>query len=117
MEDEYVRQTALAILRNPHRRFVLAHLNGQAGPLSTQQLAQSIIDWETDGSKTTPNGQDVEEVAIRLHHEHLPALTEAGVIDYDWEQHEVTEWRHPNLGEEWLTSFPIEDLSSTVRGV
>jgi hypothetical protein len=115
MYDEYVRRAALDILRNPHRRFVLSHLNGQEAPLTTRRLAQAIVDWESTSGEATPTGQTVEEVMVRLHHEHLPRLADSGVLTYDWERREISDWRHPNLGEEWLSSFPVERLYEVVR--
>lgn len=115
MNEEYVRQVALDIMRNPHRRFVLSHLNGQEAPLTTRGLARAIVDWEAAGGETTPTGQTVEEVTISLHHQHLPRLAEAGVLRYDWQRQEITDWRHPNLGTEWLSRFPVERLYEVVQ--
>ena len=114
MGDEYVRQAIIDLLRHPHRRFLLSHLNGQSGPLTTRQLAQVVVDWETAGGAETPEGTTVEQVAVQLHHEHLPRLAAAGVIDYDWERLEVSAWRHPNLGPTWLSGFPVEELYEVV---
>lgn len=120
MVDDYVRQVALDILRNPHRRYILSHLNGQQHPLTTRRLAEAIVEWETsagdaDGAETTPSGQDVDEVMVRLHHEHLPYLAENGVLSYDWERREISDWRHPNLGDEWVSAFPVSQLYEVIE--
>lgn len=115
MSDAYVERVTLDILRNPQRRFVLAHLNGQDAPLTTRRLVEAITDWESAGGETTPSGTTADEVMVRLHHEHLPRLDDAGVLDYDWERREIRDWRHPNLGEKWLSSFPVGDLYEIVE--
>jgi hypothetical protein len=113
MADDHVRKVAVEILRNPHRRYVLSHLNGQQEPLTVRRLARAVVErGATDG--TTPGGQGVEEVMVRLHHEHLPYLAEKGVLTYDWRRQEISDWRHPNLGDEWVSSFPVARLSKVI---
>lgn len=112
---DYVRRVALDILRNPHRRFILSHLNGQQKPLTVCRLAEAVVEWETAEGESTPDEQSVDEVMVRLHHEHLPYLDERGVLTYDWRRREISDWRHPNLGEEWVSSFPVTQLYEVVR--
>ncbi len=120
MTDDDVRRIAVEILRNPHRRYVLSHLNGQQKPLTVRRLAEAILEREaaagTHGADaTTPGDRDVEEVMVRLHHEHLPYLDANGVLTYDWRRREISDWRHPNLGDEWVSSFPIARLYEVIR--
>ncbi|WP_142861247.1 DUF7344 domain-containing protein [Salinigranum halophilum] len=118
MADDHVRRAAADVLRNPHRRYILAHLNGQQKPLTVRRLAEAIVEWErasTADTDTTPDGQSVDEVMVRLHHEHLPYLAQQGVLSYDWRHREIADWRHPNLGEEWVSSFPVERLYEVVE--
>ncbi len=119
MADDHVRRVAVGILRSPHRRYVLSHLNGQQEALTVRRLAEAVVARDAaagdDGRETTPDERDVEAVMARLHHHHLPYLDASGVLTYDWQCREITDWRHPNLGEEWVSSFPVARLSEAIR--
>lgn len=112
--SEWGERTAAIILAHRHRRFLLSHLNGQDGALTVEGLATDLLAWErrqTDGDAT-----DTEHHAlcVQLHHEHLPRLDDAGVLSYDWEQQLVTEWRHPNLGDEWFEDVALGELIGVI---
>lgn len=62
-------------LADDHRRELLAYLR-DASEASVEELA-SIIDGQADGVR---RGDDL---AVRLHHVHLPKLADADLVEYD----------------------------------
>ena len=74
--------TALQIVANRRRRILLTHLreNGGGGvPLRelTEQIAQE------ESAALSPFDADNDRIAIELHHDHLPKLSDAGILTYD----------------------------------
>lgn len=112
--DEY-RHAAHQILTHPLRRFVLSYLNGQQGHVTLGRLVDDYVAHLREQRADT--GVDTERLQVRFHHVHLPHLSEAGLIDYDPDELRITEWRHPNLHEQWLTDTPVEPLAETLVSV
>lgn len=77
-------QTALELLRHEHRRAVVAILS-ETSPLSrpelTVRLAARVVDGET--TSRLPDEDTRRRLRLGLHHNHLPKLSEAGVVEYD----------------------------------
>lgn len=107
--DEY-RTTAYQILNHPVRRFVLSYLNGQGEDVTLDQLAS---DYATHAREQAED-VDVKRLQSGLHHVHLPYLVDAGLIEYDHETYRITEWRHPDLHDRWLTEPLVEPLAETI---
>lgn len=74
--------TVFRLLRDPRRRYVAALLSERDGPVALTDLAEAVADWETDSDESSPR---TDAVALDLHHRHLPALADAGVVAYDVE--------------------------------
>lgn len=74
------RDTGIALLANDRRRIVLAVLESSNDPLARTDLAREVTARESDGDPTT---EPVDAVAAELHHVHLPALEQAGLVEYD----------------------------------
>ncbi|WP_251341256.1 DUF7344 domain-containing protein [Haloplanus halophilus] len=69
-------ERAFAVLRHPRRIDVLHVLQRADRPLSVDVLARSL---------------DGEDVAVSLHHTHLPHLDDAGIVEYDPADRELTD--------------------------
>lgn len=66
--------TLLRILADSERRRILASLrSASAESVALEELTQLASD----------TGDDLEHTRIRLHHNHLPALEDAGLLTYD----------------------------------
>lgn len=63
---------------NAGRRATAAVLLGATGPTTRSDLAETLADSEAETLSESP-----EEVAVTLHHFHLPKLAEVGLIEYD----------------------------------
>lgn len=65
----------LTRLADWRRRAVLRHLAAcdDDGPVVIETVAAAVA----------PDGADEDRLRIRLHHRHLPALDDAGLVEYD----------------------------------
>lgn len=70
------------LVSNPRRRAALYHLrNADRDPVWTTNLAAELARLEADADE---NLDDVaEEIPLSLRHNHLPKLSEAGLVDVD----------------------------------
>lgn len=73
-----MRYRAVAVDRRRAACDVLAECD--EGTLSLEALAEAVARRETDVSEA---GDGERQVAITLHHLHLPLLASAGVLEYD----------------------------------
>lgn len=89
-------EEVLSLLADPQRRRVLSYLRDCDGAAaSVTELAAAVAAERStagrssaDGGTTVrptvdSDGTAVERVATQLHHNHLPRLYRAGVVDYD----------------------------------
>ena len=83
----YAGTTALStsdrhrLLAAERRRLALDYLADRTGPVDVEELAGTIAAHESDQNIA---GEDtVQQVAVSLHHVHLPKMAELGVIDYE----------------------------------
>lgn len=102
------RKRAHELLRSSRRRFVLGYLLGEDQPLSVEELVEAVTDWEFGEDATERNREDV---AISLHHAHLPRMADLGVVEYDRETGTVEERDDPLLEAEWLDPTEAEGLA------
>lgn len=72
----------LRTLRTPQRRAVLDTL-AETDELDRRDLARRLVAREEDVAASDAPEQDVLDAAVQLHHVHLPALANAGLIDYE----------------------------------
>ena len=72
------RHRLLAVER---RRVLVDVLADHRSPISLAELAKAVAGRETDGRDI--DAGTVERITIALHHQHLPLMAEAGVVDYD----------------------------------
>ncbi len=74
-------ETLVPLAADRRRRQALHHLRHET---NGQTTIDDLIDALSD-SESGPHDQQIdrEELAIQLHHVHLPKLTEVGVVDFD----------------------------------
>ncbi len=81
------------------------HVNASSSPSSETRahrcprtaLAREVIRRES--GETDPTQAAVDETAIALHHKQLPTLSDAAIIDYDFETGQATYTSHPAVEE------------------
>jgi|SRR6056297_3331850 len=69
------------LLSSERRRRILAFLTDLSRSISCEELARKLAIAET--GTTDPAEATVREITISLHHSHLPALDDLGIVDYD----------------------------------
>jgi hypothetical protein len=75
------------LLAPDRRRLVLDVLQRQGPAMDLSDLAEAVATHEADDGEPSPRA--VEDVAISLHHNHLPALAHGEVVDYRPESNRV----------------------------
>lgn len=74
--EQHAIDAVFDALADGHRRKLLAHLR-DASEASVEELA-SVIDGQADGVRRGDH-----DLAVRLHHVHLPKLADADLVEYD----------------------------------
>lgn len=67
----------LELLSDQRRRYVLYYLREQGSPVSIDELADQVTMWESD------HAADRGQLLADLHHNQLPRLDDAGVVNFD----------------------------------
>jgi len=84
-EDDYHRLMAVR-----RRRTTLEALAELSFPIDLDDIAAAVVKREmdrADGDETS-----VDQIAMKLHHIHLPKMDSLGVIDYDQDTNRVVSW-------------------------
>lgn len=76
------RDAVLSLLTDSRRRQVLYCLRSNERT-DLDSIALQIAAWERDETIASVEGDAVDAVKLSLHHNHLPKLAEAGVVEYD----------------------------------
>lgn len=71
--------TVFELLSNERRRYALYYLKQENRPVSVDELAETIAEWESDSGE----GDPMEHVEIELAHIHLPKATEVDFVEYN----------------------------------
>lgn len=85
----------LAALADTRQCAVLTAVAAADGPMDRQALAGEIADRLSDD-------YSVDEAELDLHHSHLPALEDAGLVTYDAAAETVSYDGHPVVNQAWL---------------
>ncbi|QCJ47700.1 MULTISPECIES: DUF7344 domain-containing protein [Haloprofundus] len=76
----------LDALTSPRRRHLIHALSAQPGPVAVGELAEEIHRREAEAGETT----HPDQIAISLHHLHLPKLAAREFLEYNPSRKEVT---------------------------
>lgn len=69
------------LLASERRRVLLDVIEDRSIPVDVETLAAAVGEVEFGDGDLPP--EQIERISITLHHNHLPRLAEAGVLDYD----------------------------------
>lgn len=77
--------TVFEILSDNHRRHILCYLHSLSDKVADfDELVEVIVSEDIDTEAVEKTDPDTHQhIAIALHHNHLPKLTDVGLIDYD----------------------------------
>lgn len=74
------------LLYRERRRYALYYLKEAGRPVSVDELAEEIAEWESGPSSNTEEHGEFEDVVLTLEHQHLPRAAEAAFIEYEPEE-------------------------------
>lgn len=71
------------LLAEPHRRYAVYYLRWLGGTAGIRNLVEHAAAWEAGTTPEELPPERYEEVYVRFVQTHLPALREAGIVEYD----------------------------------
>ena len=91
--DSQVTDTLFEAMADQRARFVLSYLDSvSVDVLDLEDVAGAVAEWEVE----IGSGEDVQtrrrHVTVDLHHNQLPKLAEATIVDYDPRSKTVRNW-------------------------
>lgn len=106
---------ALSNLADERRRVLLTVLRDARTSLTRTDLARELL--RSEETDLVPDSESVDDVLVSLHHVHLPALVDAGLVEYDRETDRISYAAHPALEEVFTIIYePDERLVGTYDG-
>ena len=85
--DELTASDLHSLLAVERRRLILGILTEGITTVKLKELVMEVVERE-DGIDTTDEDV-IDRVTIGLHHNHLPRLDDAGLVDYDPDSHTI----------------------------
>lgn len=105
----------LGIVAEPRNRAVLSILNEAARPVDVAELAERLVDRETTVAESAAYEDDLEAVVISLHHDRLPRLADAGLVEYDRADTVATLRDFATVDAEWMDVGMVDELLAHFR--
>ncbi len=90
-------ETLFELLAHSRRRAILSVLADHGDVVSTDELAACVAAAERDVPPNAVPTSERDRVYTTLRHAHLPAMDDAGVLEYDREAELITYRGHPAL--------------------
>ena len=88
--EEIDRDELFHILRNQRRRFALHHLKHESESVDVGDLATQVAAWENEVSLEDVTSKQRRRVYNALQQTHVPELEEAGVVEVERREVELT---------------------------
>ena len=105
-EEEDTKQ----LLSDERDRAILSTLRDTEGPLDLRCLAERLVAHDHAILGATEFKEQLDRLRISLHHERLPKLAEAGLLEYDRVNHVITESNSLEDEMESLNAEQFHDL-------
>ncbi|QLG27910.1 ArsR family transcriptional regulator [Halorarum halophilum] len=105
----------LRLVTDARNRAILSALDGAAGPLHVEELAERLVARESAVFEPSAHGEELERVLITLHHNRLPKLADAGLVEYDRDGNVVSAVDHTTADPEWLEFEMLDELLARFR--
>jgi len=116
--DEATLNRTLEALRSPRRRAVCTALLKRRGAVPVSDLAATVIAREADNGARPVDITESARTAVEtsLVHEHLPALSAAGLVEYETAASTVALALDAPLWQaDWVTDGPLAAVAEFVR--
>lgn len=112
--DAASRDALFAALADARRRTILDVLSHQYQAVQTETLAREVAAKERDMAERDVPTEAVDRLLVPFQHAHLPALRDAGLIEYDAEERTVAYGGHPLLRVPWMHSRLEQDFRASL---
>lgn len=90
MDPDPTSDDSARIVADPDNRFLVTAVEAADGPVSVEALARRLVDRRAAVVPTDEYETRVERATLELHHDRLPRLADAGLIEYDPEANVAT---------------------------
>jgi len=90
-EGSIQRSELFHLLSNHRRRYALHACKQLELPVTLSDLAEQVAAWENDKTVAELDYQERRRVYTAMQQTHLPAMEDAGVIEFDDQEIELTE--------------------------
>jgi hypothetical protein len=108
---------ALELLADGDRRRLLDHLIGRLTPISVRELATQLAAEQDGTALADVSSETLARVRTELCHTHLPALDEAGLLEWDSDANTVTAGEHPALDDPRFRRLLELDADAVVSAI
>ena len=71
------------LLSDERRRYALYYLEQQDEPISVEELAEKVAEWETSDSNNAILEERFERIKLEFYHTDLPKASNASYVRYD----------------------------------
>lgn len=105
-----VREEIFDILSNSRRRFVVHYLKREQTPVDLSELVDHATAWETQTAIPDLDPTHRKRVYNALRQTHLPRLEEAGIVEYDRTNNDVTITEEAQDVHVYLEYVPNNDI-------
>lgn len=112
MTSDSLTSDQIRLLADPRNRAVVTTLHEADEPLHVDELTERLVDSDVGVVSAAEYEDRIERELISLHHDRLPKLAAANLIEYDPETNLVTERSSPTADVEWLDGTGIEALTA-----
>lgn len=85
------RDEIFGLLSNHRRRYALHYCRQTGRPVGFSDLAEQVAAWEQGKVVDQLGSDERKRVYVSLQQTHIPAMEEAGIVDYDGETVTLTE--------------------------
>lgn len=115
MEQNPRTEAQLELLADSFHRTVVTVVAEAGTPLYVEDLAERLVSRGTAVVRTDDYETLVDRTATSLHHEHLPRLAAAGLVEYDSEANLVANRTAPGVA--WHDGTAIEEVLAHLPGI
>ncbi|WP_438267090.1 DUF7344 domain-containing protein [Haladaptatus salinisoli] len=99
------RDQVFDLLRNVRRRYALHYLRRVNHTVNLSDLTDHVAAWEYETPPEELASKQRKRVYISLYQTHLPALADAGIVDYDRDTGKIQPTRRIRLFDSYLGAF------------
>lgn len=115
MPRDFGGEDLVRLLADSRNRTILTVLE-EAGPLTVDELTERVVDDDTAIISSSDYESEFQQTRLSLHHQHLPKLAEAGLIEYDRDGKVVARRTVGAATADWLGVERIDEVLKRLRG-